>query len=240
MQRCLEAPGKKSKVLRAWVLAAVAGVSGAAAMAQSAPAKSSEEMERAQRDADKVFRMIIINSEAPRKKRAPDGGSAAPAAGAPSKAPATAASLSPAASAALAARQVDSGRAAEASRVDPAESVAAATQLAAVGPTALATRPGSAAAPAVAAEEEEDDSPLVVTSQTPPSFKPALIQELRKGSARVKFEVQTNGSVSKQEIVSSSHRGLNSAALSAIGQWKFQPLKKPRRVEVEVGFNVDD
>jgi TonB family protein len=80
----------------------------------------------------------------------------------------------------------------------------------------------------------------VVTSQTRPSFKPALIQELRKGTVRVKFEIQPNGNVGKQEIVSSSHRGLNSAALSAVGQWKFQPIKKPRQVQVEVGFNVDN
>ncbi|RZU01266.1 TonB family protein [Rivibacter subsaxonicus] len=252
MQRCLEAPGKKSNILSALVLAAVAAMSGSAAMAQSAPAKTSDEMERAQRDADKVFRMIIINSDAPRKKRAVDGGTPAANAPAAPKAPSAvaASSLSPAASAALAARLADPGRPAEVARVESSAPAPAAVQVAAA-PAAATVLPGSAAAvlaappaaasaPAEEEDDDEDDSPLVVTSQTRPSFKPALIQELRKGTVRVKFEIQPNGSVGKQEIVSSSHRGLNSAALSAVGQWKFQPIQKPRQVQVEVGFNVDN
>lgn len=253
MQGGQHMPDQANKMLRALLLAGCASAAAmlaTPALAQSA-AKTTEEMERAQRDADKVFKMILINSDAPRKKRAPEA-----SAGAGTPAPVRSVSVattsnSPEAIAAAAA--VAAARAAEPAKVAaaPAAAVAAEPEArVAIAPQVAQPAPQSAAAvlapaapastPAAAEEEDDDESPLVLRSQVRPSFRPALMQELRQGTVRVKFEVQPDGSVTRPEVVSTTNRGLNSAALAAIGQWKFEPLKQPRQAMVEVGFNADN
>ena len=206
------------------------------ALAQTA-AKPSEEMERAQRDADKVFKMILINSDAPRKKRAPDAGTASataatPAAAAVVKAPAVTAN-SPTATAAAAAQRADATPAATL-QLATAPAVAAPVQT----PSAAALELATVAAASVD-DDDDDDSPLVPIAQIRPTYRSSVLRDLGKGSVRVKFEVQPDGSVTNQEVVSSSSRSLNSATLAAVGQWKFLPIKKPRSAQIELGFNVD-
>jgi TonB family protein len=205
------------------------------ALAQTAT-KPSDEMERAQRDADKVFKMILINSDAPRKKRAPDAGTApataaAPAAAAVVKAPAATANSSTATAAAAAQRA--EAAPAGALQVAAAPAVVAPIQT----PSAAVLAPATVAAASV--DDDDDDSPLVPIAQVRPTYRSSVLRELGKGTVRVKFEVQPDGSVSNQEVVSTSSRSLNSATLAAVGQWKFQPIKKPRQAQIELGFDVD-
>lgn len=212
------------------------------ALAQTAP-KPSDEMERAQRDADKVFKMILINSDAPRKKRAPDAGTAAANAAAPAavvKAPAPTGNSPAATAAAQAAMAQRSGDGSPAASTAAAVQVATAPAVAVPMPTPAAAvlAPASLAAAAVE-DEDDDDSPLVATSQVRPTYRANVLRDLGRGSVRVRFEVQPDGSVAKQEVVSSSNRSLNNPTLQAVSQWKFVPIKKPRQAEIELGFNVD-
>lgn len=222
------------------------------ALAQTAP-KPSGEMERAQRDADKVFKMILINSDAPRRKRAPDAGTAAANAVVPVAAVKVAAPAPPGNSAAATAAAM--AQRADAARIDTAPPVAVVAPAAPLTtasevatpvpmPAPVLTSAAAALAPApltvvAVDDEEDDDSPLVPTSQVRPSYRANVLRDLGRGSVRVKFEVQPDGSVAKQEVVNSSNRGLNSATLQAVGQWKFEPIKKPRQAEIELGFNVE-
>ena len=124
----------------------------------------------------------------------------------------------------------------------PAAALQVATAPAVVAPPltpSAAVLTPSAAAVAAADDDDDDDSPLVPIAQVRPNYRSSLLRELGKGTVRVKFEVQPDGSVASQEIVSTTSRNLNSATLAAVGQWKFQPIKKPRQAQIELGFNVE-
>jgi TonB family protein len=50
--------------------------------------------------------------------------------------------------------------------------------------------------------------------------------DLRRGTVRVRFDVLPDGSVSAPTVVSTTNVRLNRAALSAVGQCKFQPVRE--------------
>jgi TonB family protein len=137
-------------------------------------------------------------------------------------------------------------RAAEpsAAQVPAADAVStAATASAATADAAPASAAVALAAPSVAEPapkpEPEADVPLVLVHQVDPEFPAAVLRRLQKGSVQVRFEVQPDGSVKQPEVVKSSNAKLNPAALEAVAQWKFQPVRRTQYGMVELAFNLE-
>ena len=250
------------------------------AQAASAPAgkEDAAPSERAKREADNVFRWIMIHSDKPRKPRdgkddKPAAPAPAPVANAPRPAPAARVAKVGEGSAEGAVATPARATAAPAAVATPAAAVAAQavpvsnvdneaarmTNSAAAlargngsgntgaggggasnggGHTAM---PDAAAPPALAAapEPEPEQEPLVMVAQVEPQFPRAVMLDLRRGTVRVRFDVMPDGSVSAPTVVSTTNLRLNRAALAAVGQWKFQPVREMQEGVVEVGFNLD-
>ncbi|MES1163080.1 MAG: TonB family protein [Rhizobacter sp.] len=238
----------------------------APAGAASAPAAEMTAAERAQRDADKVFKWILIHSDKPRKAGAtrpeekreetkpvvaarakPAVHSAEPTQGAVAATPAT--SATPAATATPA--PTETNAASVASLPAPAPGAVPAVALPVASPPAAATetavaalavdtrgaRAGSPAPAAVAAEAlDEQLTPLF---RADPQFPPNLLRTLRKGQVQVRFTVQPDGSVVEPAVVSTSNAKLNASALAAVAQWRFAPLHRPQAGMVALGFDID-
>jgi TonB family protein len=211
------------------------------AYAQPAPAASSPvPTERAQHDADKVFRMILQHADKPR--RAPRE-EAAPATAAP-RAP-----VSPAAKAAPAAAPTTTPvRAADTrattTATTPSALPDAPTPSAAAEPDSAATTSSqpaaTAAAPAAALAPVAVATPrslkLELVSSVEPEFPARLVRSLGKGSVVVNFDVRPDGTVARTEVSSSSHRGLNEAAQAAVAAWRFKPISETMPGVVELKF----
>jgi TonB family protein len=88
---------------------------------------------------------------------------------------------------------------------------------------------------AIAASEPE----LVAIDQAEPSWDARVMQALRKGSVRLRFEVGTDGRPARAEVVSASDPQLAAPALEALRRWRFQPIDKPRQLSLEFGFDID-
>jgi TonB family protein len=225
--------------------------------------------ERAQRDADKVFQWIRFHADKPGAKPAiilPGQGAAAPAPAPAAVAAKPNNNRAPErnADAAGARRTAAAGNpdrrgitetvadvAAEASR---AESTAAlspeATQLAAASlsatnvpavlPETLVPTPAPAAAAAVFAEPPPVvETPLKAIKMVEPEFPRQLQSTLRAGTVQVRFTVLPDGSVGRAEAIQTTHRRLNTAALEAVNQWRFEPIAKAREATVELVFRVE-
>ena len=251
------------------------------AQAASAPAgkEDSAPSERAKREADNVFRWIMIHSDKPRKPRdgkddKPAAPAPAPVANAPRPAPAARVAKVGEGSAEGAVVAPARATAAPAAVATPAAAVAAqavpvsnvdneaarmtnsAAALArgngsgnpGIGGGAAASNgggrtamPDAAAPPALAAapEPEPDQEALVMVAQVEPQFPRAVMLDLRRGTVRVRFDVMPDGSVSTPSVVSSTNVRLNRAALAAVSQWRFKPLREVQEGVVELGFNLD-
>ena len=85
----------------------------------------------------------------------------------------------------------------------------------------------------------ETEKPLKPISQPEPEFPADIMTALGKGSVTLRFVVQTDGTVSEPEVLSSSHRRLNPPALAAVALWRFEPILTPRQTQVELGFSLD-
>jgi TonB family protein len=226
-------------------LTLVVALAGAgAADAQEAPAAAASfPNSRAQRDADKVFRMILMHADKPRRVSRDD------------KAPVPAA-------AAVTGRSAQSSRSPNEPAVAPAESVnAAATTLPAVSPasapspaappdsvpvagpravvdTAPLTTPAPApmAAPSPATPPAPKNVKLELIASEDPAFPSRLVRSLGSGSVVVQFDVLPDGTVSQPEVLRSSHRGLNAAAITAVSAWRFKPISETAPGVVELKF----
>ena len=225
--------------------------------------------ERAQRDADKVFQWIRFHADKPGAKPAiilPGQAAAAPAPAPAAVAAKPNNNRAPErnADAAGARRTAAAGNpdrrgitetvadvAVEASR---AESTAAlspeATQLAAASlsatnvpavlPETLVPTPAPAAAAAVFAEPPPVvETPLKAIKMVEPEFPRQLQSTLRAGTVQVRFTVLPDGSVGRAEAIQTTHRRLNTAALEAVNQWRFEPIAKAREATVELVFRVE-
>ena len=232
---------------------AVAALLGTAAPAwgqASAPAPSasasspSSASERASREGDKVFKWILMHSDKPRKAREPGKD-------APVTAPTAVAAPAPAAKEAAAREAKAEAPKPPVTRTEktvPPPSVP--PQSTAAAPTAELAKPAEAVAalappsarqekPAEPAPEEDTDEPLVLKAQVDPEFPGALIRNLRKGTVQVKFTVQPDGTVGNTEVVKTTHSRLNTAAMAAVKQWRFEPVRHAQLGIVELGFNLD-
>lgn len=69
-----------------------------------------------------------------------------------------------------------------------------------------------------------------------PIFPSRLVRQLGNGSVVVRFEVRPDGTVAQPEVVQSSHRGLNAAAVAAVSAWRFKPISETAPGIVELKF----
>ena len=221
------------------------------AHAQPVPAASSPTPnERAQRDADKVFQMILQHADKPRRVPRNDlssGAAAAstqgtpaaarPAAAVPSRAvdTRTTTSTPPAVPAEPPMpAQPDAGVAASASpSVDAATVASDAPALLSLG-SAAPVVPMTTLAPVSVAVPRSLKLELV--SSIEPAFPAHLVRSLGRGSVVVNFEVRPDGTVAHTEVASSSHRGLNEAAQAAVAAWRFKPISESLPGVVELKF----
>ena len=222
--------------LAALIAAAFAGhVLGQGAASSPAPS------ERVQRDADSVYRWIMIHADKPKKTREepkPATPAAAPMKPAPRTAKTEAASDKAKAPAVPGSAAPVGIEPAVAAAMPPAASAPAPaasapdSQLASIAPPATAL---SQAAP----EPDDDDAPLVLLRQVDPEFPAATMRRLHKGAVRVKFEVRADGSVDRAEVLKTSHASLNTAATDAVTKWKFQPLRRAQSGIVDLQFDLE-
>jgi TonB family protein len=211
------------------------------AVAQSAPApmpsasgaaSALTPAERAKRDADKVFQLIMIHSDKPRSKS-----------GVAKEEPTTAAvKVKPVTRAP--AKDDDS-----ASKPDAAPAPVVATAPMPMAVPAPAAQPGAsvvaastvvAAAPAgVPAPAEPAIETLTPLARGEPQFPQNLLRSLRKGQVQVQFTVLPDGTVDAPTVLASSSPRLNASVLAAVTQWRFAPLTKAQSAVVEVGFDIE-
>jgi TonB family protein len=204
--------------------------------------------ERAQRDADKVFKWILIHSDKPRKlppAREEKPVVTAPARPKPALSRTGEVAAPPARAAApktLVAGAVPPSVAASASLgSESALRSSAGAEPAAATPAANPTG-GSAglASKAAAAESKPDaDEPLTTLLRADPQFPPNVMRTLRTGRVQVRFTVVPDGSVSQRAVVTSTNSRLNEAALAAVARWRFTPLRHAQEAVVELGFDLD-
>ncbi|WP_428510487.1 TonB family protein [Roseateles sp.] len=250
------------------LVTSLAAVPAAQAQAGADASKAKTELsptERAQRDADKVFQWIRFHADKPGAKPAiilPGQGAAAPAAVAAkpnnNRAPERNADAAGARRNAAAGNPdrrgitetvadvaVEAGRAESTAALSPeatqlAAASLSATNVPAVLPETLAPTAAPAAAAAVFAEPPPVvETPLKAIKMVEPEFPRQLQSTLRSGTVQVRFTVMPDGSVGRAEAIQTTHRRLNTAALDAVNQWRFEPIAKAREATVELVFRVE-
>jgi TonB family protein len=98
----------------------------------------------------------------------------------------------------------------------------------------LATAPVTALTPVAVTTPKVTKLELVTSIE--PEFPARLVRQLGKGSVTVTFDVRPDGTVSRTEVTSSSHRGLNEAAQAAVAAWRFKPISETLPGVVELKF----
>lgn len=218
--------------------------SAAPAAAASSPSAELTPAERAKRDGDKVFHWIMIHGDKPRKPvaakdektvaavRVKPVPRAAQRSDESTSADATVVAAAPATPAAATVSEAASGPAAS-SPVEPGADPVVLPTAAAEGapPTEAVGAVASAAVP------EESIEPLKPVAQVEPKFPANLVRTLRSGQVQVKFTVMPDGSVAEPTVLVSSNARLNAAAVAAVTQWRFAPLRKAQQGVVDLGFN---
>lgn len=204
----------------------LAGVHTASAQTSTPPANNSTDnapSEAARRAAASPYRFILQNATAPRKAAAP---------------------AAPAATAVAAPAPVSEPR-----RPAPAPVQQAAAQPSAPrAPAPVEAAPAPAPAPqpeAVAAASRKPVEPppprreIIPVQTDEPRLPPALLRENPKGTVKVHFDIQPNGSVSEVKVLASTNRQLDKPTISAIQNWKFQPVDEILTVETEIVYKFD-
>jgi TonB family protein len=210
------------------------------AAATSAPVAPNE---RAKRDADKVFQMILLHRD--KKPAAKPAGKDGTAGAAPTVAsPPAAPSRSTPAAAPAPLQAKPSPAASPTAPVVAAKPAPEATTVpieAAVVPDPIAPPPVAAPAdfkPALALPSPAPAAPikLELLSSVEPEFPSRLVRTLGAGKVVVQFEVAADGTVTQAEAVQSSHRGLEAPAINAVKQWKFKPMAGAANGVTELKF----
>ncbi len=243
----------------ALALPAIAGALLMLAQVAGAQEAPKPELERAQKAADAVFHWIKLNADkgatrdkpaaAPAPAPAPVARKAAPApapvAAAPKPAPAAAPSAAPAPTTTAAAETPTAVAAAPQAAPEPEpELERAPVVLASAAPTPAPAAPMAAAAraaePPPKPAEEEVEEPLKLLAKVEPSIPRQLAQNnFRSGFAQVQFTVGPDGLVQQASVIKASHSRLGTAAVEAVKQWRFAPIRKAREAAVEVAFKGD-
>ena len=232
------------RVCAALCLATIGALAMASAAAQQAPAAavSGAELtpaERAQRDADKVFKWILIHADKPRKPNPArdEKREEKPLVAARPKPAARAAEPAPAISGAVPAPVATEATTAPVTAATPSAVVEAAV-VPVFQVEARAVLP-SAAPPAASVAAEAVDEILTPLFRAEPQFPANVLRTLRKGAVQLRFTVLPDGSVADAAVVTSTNARLNPSALAAIAQWRFAPLRKPQPGLVALGFDLD-
>jgi TonB family protein len=228
-------------------------------------AATMSDVDRAKRDADKVFQWIKFHAEKGEKKPAHEAKAEAPkpvarpvVTAAPAAAPvARRQDLDPAAERALAARGAqDASPVPVIASASPSPAAIGQSAAQTIAPPTSVPQPMSEApAPQVVAmaapstapiagkapEPEPDDEPvpLKLLRKVDPEYPRALLSQQRAGSVLVQFMVRPDGSVDAVQAMRSPDRKLSTAATNAVKQWRFGPIPAPRQVSVEIGFQVE-
>jgi len=220
-------------------------------LAQTASAQEAPkgELERAQKAADAVFHWIKLNADkgANREKPAP---APAPVARKPAPAPVTAAAPRPAPPQAPGAAPAPTTTAAVAAPSPVAAAPLAVPEpepdrtpvlLASAAPTPAPAAPMAAAAQAVEPPpkpaDDEAEEQLKLLAKVDPVLPRQMQQgSFRNGFAQVQFTVGPDGSVQQASVIKASHSRLGTAAIEAVKQWRFAPIRKAREAAVEVAF----
>lgn len=227
--------------------------SGPSQQASAPAARASEPgaLDRVQRQADRVFEMILKHGDRPRQpvvsrplpapspSLGPGGATLPPRPVAPAPI-----ALPPIARRSVAAGPVASVGSAPSS-APTSDTALTSPLLAASSPTAAAVvdvsddKPASAPSTVVAAAPmaaPERSARLELLSSVEPSFPDRLVRSLGSGSVVVLVQVGSDGIVSSASIARSSHPGLERAAQEAVRAWRFKPPGEPASVLVELKF----
>ena len=185
--------------------------------------------EAARRAALSPYRFILQHSSAPRKAPAP----------APAAAPA-----------------------APAVAAEPKKAASPPVQQAAAQPSATQTvralepaAPAPASAPAPAAAPALQDAAVAAISRQPtepaprleiipvrtdePRLPPALLREQPRGTVKISFDIQPDGTTKDVKVVASTNRALNRPTVDAVQNWKFEPVDAVLTVETEVVYKFE-
>jgi TonB family protein len=225
---------------------AVPALSPAQAPVPSAAASAPNE--RAQRDADKVFRMILQHADTPRRVVRDDKPATTPPPSAPrtstearsaparTAAPVAAAASQPAAPATQATATPSNTTTTTAGPIAPS-ALPAITEAAAAPPTSAAATlaPVASLAP-VPAPPPTATPRLELVSSVEPEFPARLLRTVGSGKILVQFDVRPDGTVSRATVVRSPNRGLNAPAEAAVMAWRFKPTGQTLPGEVELTF----
>lgn len=214
------------------------------AWAQATPPPAAEApSDRAKRDAEKVYQMILMHSDKPRKPAAvpapapaqrvlrpsadvnADARKVVSVPGAPAQ-PLAAGTISPL----LGEQNPALAKPASLPLPEPAGELQLAKTLPAL-PASPRPRPGSATSASEAAKPV-----LELVSSVTPEFPKALVRRLGSGSVVVNFEVLPDGSVGTTSVETTSHQGLNGAAQAAVAAWRFKPISEPAFGVTELRF----
>jgi len=244
----------------ALALPAIAGALLILAQAAGAQEAPKPELERAQKAADAVFHWIKLNADkganrdkpaaapapAPAAAAAPRKPAPTPVAAATKPAPVPSPSAAPAPTTTSAAAPPTEIAAAPQAAPEPEpELERAPVVLASAAPTPAPTAPLAAAAraaePPPKPAEEEVDEPLKLLAKVEPTIPRQLTQggNFRSGFAQVQFTVAPDGSVQQASVIKASHSRLGTAAVEAVKQWRFAPIRKAREAAIEVAFKGD-
>lgn len=223
----MQKPGLDAAAHKVRSVFAITGtlLAAAAACAQPAPSADQAPSDAARRAALSPYRFILQNATAPRKP--------APAAAAPA--------------------------AAEARRTTPPATQQASIAPSSSSPAATHNAPTPESAPEKAAASAPAPAPQAVAALSRPPVEPppvrreiipvrtdephlpaALLREQPKGTVKVRFDIQYDGSVSDVKVVSSGNRALNKPTVEAIQGWKFQPVDEVLTVETELVYKFDE
>jgi len=127
----------------------------------------------------------------------------------------------------------------------------AAQTVRALEPAAPAVQPQPAAPPppsvpdtAIAAISRQPTEPaprleIIPIRTEEPRLPPALIREQPKGTVKIAFDIQHDGTVRDVKVVSSTNRSLNRPTVEAVQNWKFEPVDAVLTVETEVVYKFD-
>lgn len=250
----LSRPSQPNAALAVLVLGLAMAI---AAQAQSGPGTAPEAPpDRAKREAEKVYQLIRLHADKPRKPRegrdtvtpaVPQAAHAGSVLGSVAKSQSAAAVASPAVQlpkpAALRAMAPEGAAADAAVAAATALSSAAAAVMLVSAPALDPKKPGasesatsSAPVPALPPPSAVVAKSLELVSSVEPDFPSGLLRRLGKGSVVVNFDVLPDGSVGSTAIVKSSHQGLNAAAQAAVTAWRFKPISQTTGGVTELRF----
>lgn len=228
-----------------WVMVAtLTGLSMATALAQVAES----DLDRARRDAEKVFSFIkfhTLKRPSPSATAQPPKGEAraAPRRSAPERAtvPPPKPEDGPPPVAAVIAVAVTE----EARTMEPVSVVAPGVQASSAGSPSEsaqdAVRQAGGGEPAMPSDDEGEPAALRLQDFVAPEFSPALLASLGPTPPRVRlrFSVEADGRVSSASAREGTPRRLAAVAERALLQWRFEPLSSAQDAEVELVLKSD-